>query len=109
MHHRYHDKGLVILGIAFEHVPPERAPAVLKEFIDQARIPYRCLIGDDATVARVPNFVGYPTTLLLDSTGKVRFRSLGSQEGEAEAIEDAAIVLLDELRSQSAAKGNPAP
>ena len=39
---------------------------------------YPCLIGDEETQKQVPAFRGYPTTLFLDRTGKVRMQFVGS-------------------------------
>ena len=38
---------------------------------------YPCVVGDDATRDQVPNFEGFPTTLFIDRTGKVRFKEVG--------------------------------
>ncbi len=109
LHRKYADKGLAIVGIAYEQVPQDEAKPLVKRFVADFHIPYLCVMGNDETQARVPNFSGYPTTLLLDGTGKVRFMSVGAQEGEAEAIEEAVVVLLDDLKSKPAADAAKKP
>ena len=48
---------------------------MIKDFAAAHKIEYACLVNDDKTEAKVPNFRGYPTTLFLDRSGKVRLRS----------------------------------
>jgi len=104
LHRKYEKDGLVIVGIAREKVSPEAAKPLVKQFVEQNKIPYTVVIGDDETEAQVPNFQGYPTTLIIDAKGKIRFGSTGAQEGEAQAIENAVIVLLDERNGESPAQ-----
>lgn len=104
MHRKYADRGLVIVGIAREHVEPEDAKTLVKNFVTEAGIPYICVMGDDQTEAQVPNFTGYPTVLILDQSGRVRFRSLGAEDAETQAADDAITILLDELNMKTKTK-----
>lgn len=101
LHRNYADQGLAVVGLAYEHVDPDKALPLLKQFVEANKVPYPCAIGDEATRTQIPNFVGFPTTLILDETGKVRFLSVGAQPGEAKAIEDAVIVLLDDMKTRT--------
>ncbi|MDP6720887.1 MAG: hypothetical protein QGF59_19635, partial [Pirellulaceae bacterium] len=38
---------------------------------------YPCLLGDDVTLGRVPNLEGFPTSLFIDPSGKVRLQIVG--------------------------------
>lgn len=109
LHRRYADQGLAIVGLAYEHVAPDKAQPLLKQFVEANKIPYPCAIGDEETQAQIPNFVGFPTTVIMDETGKVRFLSVGAQQGEAEAIEDAVIVLLDDMHARTPAASPKKP
>ena len=40
-------------------------------------MPYMCVIGDDETRKKVRNFQGFPTTIFIDRTGKVRLKEVG--------------------------------
>ena len=77
LHKKYRDQGLEIVGINYEHVPAEEVKATIKGFVDQHAVTYPCLIGDDQTKERIPNLAGFPTTLFLDRTGKVRAKAVG--------------------------------
>lgn len=101
LHHRYADQGLAIVGLAYEHVAPDKAKPLVKQFVEANKIPYPCALGDEETQAQIADFVGFPTTVIMDETGKVRFRSVGAQPGEAEAIEDAVIVLLNDMKTRT--------
>jgi thiol-disulfide isomerase/thioredoxin len=78
LHARYGDKGLAVVGLNYENETDQDAAATLiRKFAEQYKIPYPCLIGDDATREQVPNFSGFPTTLFLDDTGRVRATLVG--------------------------------
>jgi thiol-disulfide isomerase/thioredoxin len=77
LYRKYHDKGLEILGVNFEMKPPSESARVVRDFVYQHRIPYRCLLGDQSVLQQVPDFAGFPTTIFLDRTGKVRAKVVG--------------------------------
>jgi thiol-disulfide isomerase/thioredoxin len=87
---KYREQGLKIIGINYERVPPDDAKGTVRAFVKKHEIPYPCLIGDDALLGQLPGFVGYPTTLFLDDTGKVRIKAVG----ECSSLELEAIVTL---------------
>lgn len=80
LHQNYRDQGFEIVGINDERnlgLSAEEAPPVIREFADQFGITYTCVIADDATLEKVPNFEGYPTKLLIDRNGTVRAKLVG--------------------------------
>jgi thiol-disulfide isomerase/thioredoxin len=72
---KYKEKGLEIVGLTYEQIDDKaEAKDTIKTFVKENRVPYACLIGDDKTQDQVPNFEGFPTTLFVDRTGKVRLK-----------------------------------
>jgi thiol-disulfide isomerase/thioredoxin len=91
---KYHDKGLEIVGINYERVEKDEVKDTIKAFLKENKVPYTCVIGDDKTQEQIPNFEGFPTTLFLDRSGKVRLKVVGYQ---SMAVLDAIVtMLLDE-------------
>jgi len=87
LYKEYHDKGLEIVGVNYEDETGDEAKKVIRKFLDENKVPYRCVIGDDKTQKQVPDFEGYPTTLFLDRTGKVRLKLVGlTEKAELEQI-----------------------
>ncbi len=75
---RYRDKGLAIVGInCNESGTRDEIKATIKAYAAEAKIGYPCLLDDDMTQEKVPGFQGYPTTLFLDRTGRVRLTLVG--------------------------------
>jgi thiol-disulfide isomerase/thioredoxin len=78
LYNEYKDEGLEIVGInCNESGSPEDVKKKIKRFASEMKLPYRCLLNDDKTEAKIPNFVGYPTTLFLDRSSKVRVVVVG--------------------------------
>lgn len=80
LHRRYADRGLVVVGFAYE-VSPDSAAAnpLIRRFRDKFKIPYLLLRGGindvEATAATLPQLTGftaYPTTVFLGRDGRVR-------------------------------------
>jgi thiol-disulfide isomerase/thioredoxin len=102
---RYGEKGLRVVGLAYEGDDAGKARDLVRAFVKDHGINYPCLIGDAATREKVPHFEGYPTTLLLDETGTVRLRLAGYQSFAA--LEAAVEALLGEVKEEpkAASKG----
>jgi len=95
LYKKHHDKGLEIVGINYEQeATPAEEKKVIREFLKENNVPYTCVIGDEDTQKQVPDFEGYPTTLFLDRTGKVRLKLVGGYEKGA--LEAAIKTLMDE-------------
>ena len=89
---RYKDKGLEIIGLAFEKTDDfARAAANVKRLQKRFSIHYQLLIASNrdkikATMPRLNNFIGFPTTIILDKNHKVRKIHAGFS-GQATGIE----------------------
>lgn len=76
----YGDKGLEVIGLAYEQVDDdEEATKGVKEFSEANKLNYACAIGDEETQNMIPDFQGYPTTLFIDREGVVRLQLVGLQ------------------------------
>ena len=72
------DKDFKIVGInCNEQGTPEEVKKTVNDFIAEYKIPYPCVLNDDAIEGKIPEFQGYPTTLFTDRGGKVRFSQVG--------------------------------
>ena len=91
---KYKDMGLDIVGIHYENMEAEAAKEQINSFAAEFGITYKCLIGDEDTRSRVPEFGGYPTTLFLDRSGVVRLKVVGVQP--IEQLEAFVETLLEE-------------
>ncbi len=104
LYHKHRRRGFDLIGLDYEQnvTDPGKTEQFVKKFVQESGIPYRIAMFDDALQAKVPNVQGYPTTLLIDRTGKVRLQITGGGP-EALAVIDAAIeVLLAEPGPQPA-------
>lgn len=85
LHDKYEDQGFQVVGINTERDiegEPEEEQAALKtqkikQFMDDYNMNYRCVLDESEIGDQVPNFTGYPTTIFLDRTGKVRMQLVG--------------------------------
>ena len=91
-----HHRGLEIVGLCYERAASSDAEArtLVKNFVKQAGIPYPCLIGDEPTVKQVPDFKGFPTSVVLDRSGKVRLLITDNETHSLDKITDAVEILL---------------
>lgn len=55
---------------------------------------YPCALIDEVTQDQIPKFAGYPTTLFVDRTGKVRLKAVGLHPYEF--FEGVVLALLNE-------------
>lgn len=112
LYNEYHDKGLEIIGLAYEQADsPEEAAALVKQFAEQESVPYPLALGTEAIQEQVPGFRGYPTVVLLDRNGQVRLVLVGYRPYE---FYKAAVELLlneqpDQQPAQDAAEPEQAP
>ena len=92
---KYREQGLRIVGLNYnEQGTPEQITETIRTFMKTNEMNYPCAIGDDATMAQVPNLEGFPTTLFIDRAGKVRLKLVGLQP--LETLESAVNLLLSE-------------
>lgn len=91
---RFHDRGLAVVGLTYENEQGDEARKVVRAFAREVGLTYPCLIGTEAVQNQVPAFAGFPTTLFLDRSGKIRLRFSGYQP--LSTFEIAAEALLGE-------------
>jgi thiol-disulfide isomerase/thioredoxin len=100
---RFGRRGFEVIGLDYEqNAPdPETARQYVKRFVQESGIPYRIAMGDPALIERwhVP---GYPTTILVDRSGKARMLVTG---GGPEAL-DTFAAAIQVLLAESPAKGS---
>jgi thiol-disulfide isomerase/thioredoxin len=79
----YNEEGLVIVGLNQENAADDEAAVkIVQDFREKNEMNYRCaLIGDD-TLKQIPEFGGFPTTMFIDRTGKVRAKVVGLHDYE---------------------------
>lgn len=63
----YRDQDLVVLGVSVD----EEGWAAVKPFIDEAKINYRVMIGNDDIARAYGGLESLPTTLLIDKQGRI--------------------------------------
>jgi thiol-disulfide isomerase/thioredoxin len=80
---QFKEKGLQIVGLNKERsADADEAVKTVKEFCDQNGVTYPCALISDAVMEQVPDFQGFPTTLFIDHTGKVRLKVVGARGPE---------------------------
>lgn len=77
LHKKYRNQGLEIVGINFERVPEDQVVPTIQKFVQEAGVTYTCVVGNPEILQQIPGFRGYPTTLFIDRTGKVRAMIVG--------------------------------
>lgn len=65
-HQKYGSKGLAVVGVSLD----EDGWKVVKPFIETAKVPYRIVLGNDATAA-VYGIRNMPDTFLIDRQGRL--------------------------------------
>ncbi len=103
LYNRQHSQGLEIVGLDYERDATSESQhhEMAQKFVQAAKIPYPCLIGDQKTVMQVPGFKGFPTSVIIDRAGKVRLLVIENDAETPELINDAVRVLLAEPAPKS--------
>ncbi len=98
LYRRRHSQGLEILGLSYEKQAPTESEAreMIKKFVKEVGVPYPCLLGDMNTLQQVPDFKGFPTTVVVDRAGKVRVLITENSASTVDFIGDIVRVLLAE-------------
>jgi thiol-disulfide isomerase/thioredoxin len=88
---KFGSDGFQMLGLNQEHGSSDEENAKkVSDYISENGINYPCALISDDVLASVPNFEGFPTTLFIDRTGKVRMKAVGLHEYEfLEAVVEA--------------------
>ncbi len=79
-----HARGVEVIGIVMDSGSPQE----IDEFVRAHQIPYRQLIGDEQTGDAFGVTQGYPTTFVIDGTGRIRSKMLGSPPTKFEVLQD---------------------
>ncbi len=66
----YGDEGLEIIGINYERVPDEEVQSTIESYAKETGINYPLVIGDEDTRSQIPDFEGFPTTLVPRPRGQ---------------------------------------
>ena len=73
---KYERDGLVIVGMSVDDAGPE----VVKDFVARNHMNYPVIMADEAIVGAFGGVDAYPTTFLIDRSGKIRDRKVGLEE-----------------------------
>jgi len=92
MHYRWHDSGLVVLGVN----PFDTASTVLKRFLSGRGVTYPILIDADKRVVNTWKVRAYPTLYLIDRRGNIRYNQIGYSKETEEGIRAKVKELLEE-------------
>ncbi len=75
---KFSEQGFQMIGLNIEQQSsPEANLAGVVDYVKEMKINYPCILGERTTLAQVPSFNVYPTTLFFDKTGKVRLKAVG--------------------------------
>ena len=98
LYKRRHSQGLEIIGLSYEKEAASESEAreMVKKFMREMGVPYQCLLGDMDTLKQVPDFKGFPTTVIVDRAGKVRMVVTENSSTTVDFIGDVVRVLLAE-------------
>jgi peroxiredoxin len=77
-------RGIEVIGIVMDSGSPEE----INDFVREHKIPYRQLVGDDATGDAFGVNQGFPTTFVLDAAGMIRSKMLGSPPTKFEKLQE---------------------
>ena len=67
LHAAYGPKGFTLVGIAMDDEGAEK----VKPYVDELKIPYVTLIGNDAVATSFGGIVGFPSKFLIDREGRI--------------------------------------
>jgi thiol-disulfide isomerase/thioredoxin len=67
LHATYGPKGFTLVGIAMD----DEGVGKVKPYVDELKIPYLTLIGDEGVVDAFGGIVGFPTKFLVDREGRI--------------------------------------
>ena len=78
----YGAQGFQMIGLNFENGDAQAASRKVVDFIAETGINYPCALGTKQIQDQVPNLQGFPTTIFIDKTGKVRQMLVGYHQYE---------------------------
>lgn len=78
---KYGDDGFQMIGLNYERKSDDEANLkAVVDYVSENGINYPCIMGDDEMREQIPDFRGFPTTLFIDRSGKVRMKAVGLHE-----------------------------
>jgi len=92
---RNRSRGVEVVGVVLDSGEPQE----IADFVREQRIPYRQLIGDDKIQGAYGATQGFPTTFVIDGSGTIRQRILGSAPGKFDSLQHAVDAALAEVKS----------
>lgn len=98
-HDRYRDKGLTIVGVHSPEFDYERKVENLRREVASLKIQYPVVSDNDYQTWDAYNVAAWPTVVLLDKQGRIRWRHVG--EGDYDEAERIIQELLAEKEAQS--------
>ncbi len=84
-HDRYQDKGLTVIGVHSPEFDDERKVENLRREVASLGIRYPVVTDNDYQTWNAYHVEAWPTTLLLDKQGRIRWRHVG--EGDHDEAE----------------------
>ncbi len=98
LYRKRHDRGLEIVGLSYERDMPDpaKALAAVKKFAGEVKIPYRCLMGNEAAIRQIPDFKGFPASVVIDRSGRVRLLVTENEKNTLDVIAAVVEILLAE-------------
>ena len=70
---KYKDRGFAVLGVAMD----EEGWEVVKPYLEQARVNYRVVVGNDSVATLYGGVDSLPTSFVLDQDGKIAATHIG--------------------------------
>jgi peroxiredoxin len=89
---RNRPRGVEVIGIVLDSGEPQE----IVDFVREYRIPYRQLLGDAKVEEAYGANQGLPTTFVIDRSGTIQKRFLGSSPGKFESLQKAVDTALAE-------------
>jgi thiol-disulfide isomerase/thioredoxin len=77
---KYGDAGLAIVGVSLDR--GSGAQQLVKKFIEEQKINYQIVVGDDKIADAFGGVDAIPTTFIIDRGGTVRFSKQGAMDHE---------------------------
>lgn len=94
LYEKYHDKGLMVIGVHSPELSFERDAANVQNAIQDLKIPYAVALDNDFKNWNAFHVWAWPTVFILDKQGTIRFTHVG--EGAYAEAEQVIAGLLNE-------------
>src|SRR5258708_15198227 len=76
LYKKYGKAGLVIVGVSLD----SKGPTVVKKFMDEYKMNYPVVMGDQSIAEQFGGVEAIPTTFLIDREGRIRHQKVGALE-----------------------------